>query len=160
MVTNLALLNERVDDFFKTTRLPFFLAILPLLIVNAVVINNGSPDHLGRIFNDPILEVKNFNAFFKHKIKLFKSCSLNLKLPLSFKSGTATWVPYLGKSALCKCGHFTTWFAHLKSPSGFWCGLPIISILTKGNSLFLFSLSWKVHFGLLCPFLLRSKKKT
>lgn len=86
----LALLNERVDNFFKTTRLPFFLAILPLLIVNAVVINNGSSDHLGRIFNDPILEVKNFNAFFKHKIKLFKSCSLNLKLPLSFKSGTAT----------------------------------------------------------------------
>lgn len=49
--------------------------------------------------------------------------------------------------------------AHLKSPSGFWCGLPIISILTKGNSLFFFSLSWKVHFGLLCPFLLSSKKK-
>lgn len=40
-------------------------------------------------YNNATSTFKNFNAFFKHKIKLFKSCSLNLKLPLSFKSGTA-----------------------------------------------------------------------
>lgn len=41
-------------------------------------------------YNNATSTFNNFNAFFKHKIKLFKSCSLNLKLPLSFKSGTAT----------------------------------------------------------------------